>query len=117
MSLKCPICGKEYSYDKKICQVCEDRLINSGLVCNNENKSQKWNCDIFLECNTLAFGRYKPNDAYIKVASEPKFSDFNTKNVYNWNCDSISEVENIKSPLITIPIIPKRDVNNLLIYE
>ncbi|MFX1373578.1 MAG: hypothetical protein ACFFCE_17145 [Promethearchaeota archaeon] len=117
MSLKCPVCGKEYYYDRKICQVCEERSIYSGLVCTNENKPQKWNCDIFLECNTLAFGRYKPNNAYVKIASEPKFSDFNTKNAYNWNCDSINEFESVKAPLIAIPTISKRDANNSLVYE
>ena len=87
MSLKCPICGEEYFYDRKICSTCEYKSINSGLI-NDDEKSQKWNCSMFLELESLAFGKYKSNEAYIKIASEPKFSDFKLKKDYNWNCNS-----------------------------
>ncbi|MFX1503489.1 MAG: hypothetical protein ACFFDH_21175 [Promethearchaeota archaeon] len=117
MSLKCPKCGEKYFYDRKICRVCEDKAIYSKLERINENKTQKWNCDIFLECDTLAFGRCKPHDAYTKIASEPKFSNFKTKKDNFWNCDSINKIEDLKIMPITIPILIEKEVHNSLIYE
>lgn len=130
MPLKCPICRKEYFHDRKICQVCEDKSIYSRLVNKEKHKSQKWNCGIFLEFNTLAFGKHKPNNNYIEIASEPKFSDFKQKKEYTWNCDSIfrfknyftlktgiSQLRSIKKLPITSSRTLKKEISNLLIYE
>jgi hypothetical protein len=130
MPLKCPICGKEYYYDSKICQICESKFINSGLTINAEDKPKRWNCGIFLEFDTLAFGKHKPDNAYIKISSEPKFNDFKIKKEYNWNCDSqikeqnffilrsgISALKSVKKvPLTRSSILGKETVNSL-IYE
>ncbi|MFX1329342.1 MAG: hypothetical protein ACFE91_14530 [Promethearchaeota archaeon] len=130
MPLKCPICGKEYFYDRKICQICENISLYSGLIDNDEIKSQKWNCGIFLEFDTLAFGKHKPNDTYIKIASEPKFSDFKPKKEYVWNCDSkikfrnfftlksgISQLRSIKKIPIPSSRILKEKINSSMMYE
>lgn len=130
MPLKCPICGKEYFHDRKICKVCESKSIYSGLAITDENTSQKWNCGIFLEFDTLAFGKHKPNDAYIKIASEPKFSDFKPKKEYTWNCNSIirfkkfftleagiSRLRTIKKLPTTNSRIIKRGISSSFIYE
>jgi len=130
MSLKCPICGKEYYHESKICQSCENRSINSELIESNENKSQQWNCGRFLEFKTLAFSKYKLNEIYIKIVSEPKFSDFKAKKDYIWNYDSkkrlrsfynpksgISGLKNINKLRITGSKALKQEINNQLIYE
>ncbi|MFX1601700.1 MAG: hypothetical protein ACFFB6_13990 [Promethearchaeota archaeon] len=130
MSLKCPICGKVYFHDSKICQICESKSIYSGLIKNDDNKSQKWNCGIFLEFDTLAFGKHKPDDSYIKISSEPKFTDFKPKKEYNWNCTSqmryrnffdlrsgISQLKSVKKLRFTRSSIFEKETINLLIYE
>lgn len=129
MSLKCPICEQEYYYDSKICQTCEKESNNRGLLYTFK-RSQKWNCGIFTEFDTLTFDHQKPDEIYIKIASEPKFSDFKPKGAYIWNCDSrfkfrnffnlkegISQLETIKNyPPIDLEIF-KQEKNKALIYE
>ncbi|MFX1389362.1 MAG: hypothetical protein ACFE9Z_04780 [Promethearchaeota archaeon] len=130
MPLKCPLCRKEYFHDRKICQVCETKLIYSGLIQDDDNKSQKWNCATFLDFDGLTFGKHKPDDANIKIASEPKFSDFKPKNDYTWNCNSISkfkkfltlksgisQMRSIKKLSTINPRFLKREFNNFLTYE
>jgi len=56
MSLKCPLCGVKYSYDRKICHTCEETAINSNLASQDGRHDNKWRCDNFLEVNCLAFG-------------------------------------------------------------
>jgi hypothetical protein len=55
MSLKCPICGREYLHDRKICQTCEETAINSS-VSHSGRDVKKWRCDNFLELKSLPFG-------------------------------------------------------------
>ena len=55
MEIRCPICGKKYCYDRKICQDCEDYSINSGAADFEGNRNHKWNCSVFLEINSLAY--------------------------------------------------------------
>ncbi len=130
MSLKCPICGEEYFHDSKICPICESKSIYSELINNYESKSKKWNCGVFLEFDTLTFGKYKLDDEYINIISEPKFADFKPKNEYNWNCNSqkryrnffilksgISQLTSVKKlPFIRSSIL-ERETSNSLIYE
>jgi len=130
MSLKCPFCGKEYFHDRKICQTCEDKSINSGLVYNEDDKPQKWNCSKFLGIDTIAFGRRKHDRACIKNASEPKFSDFNPKLDYNWNCDlrfrlrnfytlksELSELRSIENLSLTVPKNLKKESYAQITYD
>ncbi|MHA2185380.1 MAG: hypothetical protein ACXAAI_10310 [Promethearchaeota archaeon] len=51
MALKCQLCGKEYFHDGKVCNICVETAINSGLQID-----KKWRCDNFLELRNLAFG-------------------------------------------------------------
>ena len=114
MSLKCPFCGKEYFHDSKICQTCEDKSNNYGLIYTYK-KSQKWNCGIFLEFDTLTFRHQKPDEVYIKIDSEHKFSNFKSIGDYNWNCDPRFRVRNFDifkseiSPLGTIEKLPTKN--------
>ncbi len=122
MSLKCPICGKEYYYDRKICHTCEDKSIDSINIPENYTYSHYE--------QTTAFGHQKPDEFYIKIASEPKFSDFKPKEEFIWNCNSslkfrnffnlkygISQLKTIKNlPNIESKIFEK-EKNYLLIYE
>jgi hypothetical protein len=88
MSLKCPICGSDYDHDSKICLICESKSINSGLISNDKIVSQKWNCGIFLECESVAFGKRKQDEPYYKIASEPKYYNCKPREEYPWNCNS-----------------------------
>ncbi|MFX0047479.1 MAG: hypothetical protein ACFE8G_04840 [Candidatus Hermodarchaeota archaeon] len=130
MSLKCPICGKEYYYESKICQICENESINCGLISNDENRPQRWNCGIFLEFDTLTFGTKKPSKEYIKLASEPKFYNFKPREDYVWNCNSrfrsknfltlksiISQFSRFENPPTKDSTILEKENGRLLIYE
>ena len=122
MSLKCPICGKEYNHDRKICQTCEDKSIDSI----NIPESYTY---VHYE-QTTAFGHPKADAFSIKIASEPKFSDFRSKEENIWNSNSIIKfrdffiLPNGTSQLKTIKKLPAVDLkifekekNYSLIYE
>ena len=66
MSLKCPFCGTEYFHDRKVCQKCEEESVNNINIPKNYTY-------VHYE-KTIAFGCRKPDEAYIKIDSEPKFS-------------------------------------------
>jgi hypothetical protein len=57
MRLECPICGRLYDYESKICKECEDEAIKSQLININPTLGEKWNCAIFLDESNCAFGR------------------------------------------------------------
>ena len=112
MSLKCPFCGKEYYHDRKICQTCENKSIKSKIVPENYTY-------VHYE-KTTAFGCKKPDELYIKIASEPKFSDFNPKLDYNWNCNPRYRMRNfyfLKSELSQLRSIKKLETTSSKILE
>ncbi len=117
MSLNCPICGKEYFYDRKICQECEDSSIYSGLITTYEEEIQKWNCGIFLEENNSVFGKRKHFSSYINITSIPKTRREKNRELNAWNCNR-SMKDNIVSEgeLITLN---NQNVNEkkLLVFE
>ena len=127
MFLKCPICGDKYSYDRKICQRCENQSIISDLTSVGINKSQKWNCGIFLNTSKNPFG--KSFKSYVKIASESKIFNFNRREDNDWNCDDARKfnrviTSNFTSNAETDTVIAinglnsqKRDNGSLLIYE
>jgi len=130
MSIKCPICGNIYIHDRKICQVCENKFSSNELITKDGNSVQKWNCSIFLEFDNLAFGKHTTCNRYIKISSEPKFSDFKAKSERSWNCDSnqkssgsyilrsgISKWRNYRDLPISASRNFKKEVNNTMIYE
>lgn len=53
--LKCPLCGKEYLHDMKVCHNCESTA-NNSLNHRYESNTNKWRCDNFLEVSNIAFG-------------------------------------------------------------
>lgn len=74
--LKCPICGKKYSYESKICKFCEDEAIRSGLV--KEDPSIN---------NLLVFNNYcwlgKVEHHELRIQQTP---------YHDWNCNMKEEV-------------------------
>ena len=110
MSLKCPICGREYDHDSKICLTCESKSITSGLISNDKIVSEKWNCGIFLECDIIAFGKRKPDEPYYKIASEPKYYDCKPRKENPWNCNSKIRIRN---PLTLESVISKLENQEL----
>lgn len=117
MSLICPICGKKYFHDRKICQTCESKSIYSGLTDKEGNANQKWNCGVFLGFDTFAFSKQKVSDRYIKISSEPKFSDFKLKKEQCWNCEleirsrGFSILKSGVSKLRTYSNLPNTELN------
>jgi len=52
--LTCPICRKQYNYERKICQECEFHLISSGLTLTKfQDKSNAYN--VLLDENNKLF--------------------------------------------------------------
>ena len=101
MSLKCPFCGTEYFHDRKVCQKCENESINSINIPKNYTY-------VHYE-KTTAFGCRKPDEAYIKIDSEPKFSDF--------RLNGISQLKTIKEVSLMDLKIFEKEKNYSLIYE
>ena len=75
--LTCPICGKEYFCESKVCKECEDYLKYSGLANLtdiNENRniySYKWNCAVFLKDKNFVFATKLRPKMYVEITSEP----------------------------------------------
>ena len=105
MSLKCPFCGKEYYHDRKICQTCEDKSNDSLFIPENFTY-------VHYE-RTTAFGRKKPDEAYIKIASEPRLSDFITTGGYIWNCNPRFRLKNLAYLKSEISQLRATDTKNL----
>ena len=74
--LKCPICGKNYAYESKICRQCENDAIRSGLV--KEDPSIN---------NLLVFNSYcwlgKIEHHELRIEQPP---------LYDWNCNVKAKV-------------------------
>ncbi len=123
MEIKCPICGKKYHYDSKICQACEDYSIYSGITKSRYELDHKWNCSVFIGIETLAF---KPTPIYelIKdLTPEPNNFITNKGKAYNWNSEFTSKYEReLKSSSGSLTLgnfsIIKRDRSDAsLLYE
>lgn len=87
MSLKCPICGKKYYYDAKVCKNCEDYSIKSNLIFDESNKRFNWNCNRFFDDNRSIFSG-KSIRTQVKLLPEPKDMRIILPQFYEWNCDS-----------------------------
>lgn len=90
MEIKCPVCGKKYRYDSKICQECENYSIYSGITDFGSRDNHKWNCSIFLDINTIAFKSSKTCELIKDLTLEPNNYAIHEKESYNWNCESIN---------------------------
>lgn len=127
MSLTCPFCGEKYFHDRKVCQNCEDSLIQSGLMTSEEDKLEKWNCGIFLDCTSSAFGLPKPDNSQTLLVLEPKFSKFQINQDKEWNCASVNRLRKFRKQKSNHPHIKsnsslllkdiKFDKNNHFMYE
>ncbi|MFX0043761.1 MAG: hypothetical protein ACFE8L_12690 [Candidatus Hodarchaeota archaeon] len=122
MPLKCPICGKEYFYEAKICQSCNNYSINSNLITNDPNKRYKWNCNYFFDDQRGIFSNCKSIRTQIKLIPEPKDMRITLPQLFEWNCDISkydSKVEKkARIPLVYIELdIDKERENSYLIYE
>jgi len=130
MSLRCPICGKKYYYDRKICHDCEDYSKYSGLTNIDEFYIQKWNSGVFLGFDSIVFGKQKVNDAYIKIAPEPKLRKFKLRKDFRWNYESnirfnnycterdyFSQLKSLRDLKTEGSRFFRRETNNFLVYE
>ena len=86
--LKCPICGKEYSYEGKICLECENRSRYSGLAKIENLKDYTWNCAIFLDDYKSIFGVQKSLRHYLKLTAEPSKLKVRGQKRYEWNTNT-----------------------------
>ncbi|MFX1354393.1 MAG: hypothetical protein ACFE8V_12090 [Promethearchaeota archaeon] len=92
--IKCPVCGKTYSYESKICIECEDYLKYSGLsnlVEKNPFKNRgfyKWNCAVFLGEDNCVFASKKLLKTYMEITTEPSSLRIASARNYGWNCET-----------------------------
>ncbi|KKN34324.1 hypothetical protein LCGC14_0794860 [marine sediment metagenome] len=127
MPLKCPVCEKEFHYESKICQECEDYSIYSGLINREGTNIQKWNCGVFLGFNSSAFRNTKIYDSSVKIISEPKKMNTKKQKIEYWNCDikkgnnpyTNIELSKKLDPISLVDefIIDKKKFNYSLIFE
>jgi len=125
MSLNCPICGKKYFYDRKICQECEDSSIYSGLITTygDGEEIQKWNCGIFLEDTNSVFGKRKSFDSYFNIASTPKTLREKNQSKNAWNCSTtitnnkVSESLRETHELLYQYVVEKNKLQKLMVFE
>lgn len=130
MSLKCPICGREYYYDRKICQECEDYSNYSDLIEFKGKNKNRWNCAIFLNSNNFVFGLKKSSKSKVKFNSEFSNLRANEREFYNriynspieFNDYSNNHIKNTEFKLDSTSIVDKfnkikKEVNLSLIYE
>lgn len=89
--LKCPICGREYSYESKICKECENYLKESGLAKTIEDMgyrgelSHNWNCAVFLRDDSFIFTTKRLLKMYAEITSEPFNLRITPAKNYEWN--------------------------------
>ncbi len=122
MSLNCPICGKKYFHDRKICQESEDSSIYSGLVTSYGEENQKWKCDIFLEVTNSVFGKSKSFDSYLNIASTPKTLREKNRSINAWNYSTamtnnkVSESERETNKLFHQNEVEKNKLQKLMFF-
>ena len=89
--IRCPICGRKYSYESKICIECEDYLKYSGLSKflegGNFRSSEfyKWNCAIFLGDENYIFASKRLPRTYMEITTEPSSLRIASARNYGWN--------------------------------
>lgn len=101
MDIKCPICGKKYSYDRCICQECEDYSIYSGVTNFNSRNQHKWNCSVFLEISSTAFRSSNVNDLTKELSPEPNNLATYEREIYDWNCEPNHRIYRKKETIYT----------------
>ncbi|MFX0019465.1 MAG: hypothetical protein ACFFB1_06750 [Promethearchaeota archaeon] len=134
--LKCPICGREYSYESKICRECESYLEYSGLASSIEvsgykgDFTHKWNCAAFLnDYNSIFTIKGKPK-VYVEITNEPFSLRITPARSYEWNTEPITRFRSIieksfaESKIAVVPELIddimefiERKSDSLLIYE
>lgn len=123
MEIKCPICGKKYYYDSKICQECEDHSVHSGVADLERKLYHKWNCSVFLEIPSTAYKTSQMCELTKDLSPEPNNLVIQKRNYYEWNCEPVScSHENIKIPsqVLTLGdffIMLKSKSDSYLLYE
>jgi hypothetical protein len=85
MRLECPICGKKYGYESKICKECEDYSIYSNLSPKYNTIEEKWNCAMFLEQSNCVFGRGSREETLHKAPVELFELKVGQVTYYSWN--------------------------------
>ncbi|MFX1457388.1 MAG: hypothetical protein ACFFDB_18635, partial [Promethearchaeota archaeon] len=100
MEIKCPICGKKYHYDRKICQECEDYSIYSGLAEDKKKTNHKWNCSIFLGIDTSAFKVSNTCELIKDLTPEPANLITKVRRIYDWNTEAINR---INREIVSVP--------------
>jgi len=102
--IRCPVCGKEYSYGRKLCHTCRDHVVSCGVVFSNEKRrSYGWNC--------MTASMY---DDKFCLPEEEVFESYSVcelqePNLYEWNCESSPKLRNV-------PVDDKK-TNFVLVYE
>ena len=118
MRLKCPICGRLYDYESKICKECEDEARMSQLAQINPSLGEKWNCAIFLDDSNCAFGRRcmdnRPNTSPVELF-EFKLGQAPS---YNWGIAlRVKKEDSLELPYEDLKIVEALKLDELLGFE
>ena len=118
MRLECPICGRLYDYESKICKECEDEARMSQLAQINPSLGEKWNCAIFLDDSNCTFGRRcmdnRPNTSPVelfefKLGQAPD---------YNWGIAlRVKKEDGLELPDEDLKIVEALKLDELLGFE
>lgn len=88
MLVKCPSCGIEYSYGRKICHICKDHTLYHGTIFLEEISCHAWNCDFAPMLSETKIRRL--DSLNLKSISNSDYNDLKSeeRTCYNWNCNT-----------------------------
>lgn len=110
MLIKCPDCGEEYSYGRKICHKCKCNSIHFGRIFENGQKEYKWNCNVAMACFELMENELESLESVIDKTVDSSELEMKVVTHYEWNCDTAIRFNNHIQ-------INKRKINFFPIYE
>jgi len=122
MVIRCPICGKKYSYDRMICQDCEDYSNYSGVCEIGDKTRYKWNCSAFLTIKSSAFKSNKVHELMKEPSPEPNNLTIQKREKHNWNCESNYQIyrnrkESFKPLILGDYFLMKNKTDSHLFFE
>jgi len=118
MRLECPICGKEYDYESKICKECEDYAAYSQSALKDTTFGEKWNCAMFLDQPNCAFGRRSIDKIPQKTAVELFEFKIGQATYYSWNVGLKKKQRgHVERPLINYETVEALKLDEVLSFD
>jgi hypothetical protein len=109
MLVKCPSCGIEYSYGRKICHICKDHTLYHGKIFMEEVSYHVWNCNFVPKLGDTNNRRL--DSLNFKTITNKNNNDFRIeeRTPYDWNCDSALKFNHYP--------LNEKQANCILMYE